>query len=92
MFPKSISRFGMEKQNLMQQNHAFTNQNKCTKTQNKHKQVKQGLVVASYDLVWKQRGPILASVLHKSVTYLLRHVQPQTDTGPHSFFLTANFN
>jgi len=30
---------GMEKQNLTQQKHAFTNQKKCTTTQNKHKQV-----------------------------------------------------
>jgi len=30
---------------------------------------------------WKWRGPILVSVLHKSVTYLLRH--PLTAPGPH---------
>jgi len=36
-FPKPISRPGMEKQNLTQQKHAFTNQNKCTIAQNKHK-------------------------------------------------------
>jgi len=27
----------MEKQNLTQQKHTFTNQNKCTTTENKHK-------------------------------------------------------
>jgi len=27
----------MEKENLTQQKHAFTNQNKCTTTQNRHK-------------------------------------------------------
>jgi len=32
-FPKPISWLGMEKQNLTQQKHAFTNQNKCTTTQ-----------------------------------------------------------
>jgi len=29
----------MEKLNLTQQKHTFTNQKKCTTTQNKHKQV-----------------------------------------------------
>jgi len=48
-FPKLISWLGMEKQNLPQQKHAFTNQNKCTTTQNKHKKLKPGLV-ASYDI------------------------------------------
>jgi len=37
----------MEKLNLTQQKHTFTNQKKCTTTQNKHK--KTGLV-ASYDI------------------------------------------
>jgi len=36
MFPKPISWLGMEKLNLTQQNHAFTNQKKYTTTQNKH--------------------------------------------------------
>jgi len=39
----------MEKQNLTQQNHAFTNQKKCTITQNKHKKLKPGLVTF-YDI------------------------------------------
>jgi len=34
-FPKPITCLGMKKQNLAQQKHTFTNQNKCT--QNKHK-------------------------------------------------------
>jgi len=34
-FSKPISSLGMEKQKLTQQKHAFTNQNKCTTTQNK---------------------------------------------------------
>jgi len=37
MFPKPISWLDMEKQNLTQQKHTFTNQNKCTTTENKHK-------------------------------------------------------
>jgi len=36
-FPKPISWLGMEKQNLTQQKHAFSNRDKCTTTQNKHK-------------------------------------------------------
>jgi len=39
----------MEKLNLAQQKHTFTNQKKCTTTQNKHKKLKPGLV-ASYDI------------------------------------------
>jgi len=37
----------MEKQNPTQQHQTFTNQNKCTTTQNKLKKLKPGLV-ASY--------------------------------------------
>jgi len=37
MFPKPASWLGMEKQNLTQQKHTFTNQQKCTTTPNKHK-------------------------------------------------------
>jgi len=61
----------MEKQNLTQQQHAFTNQNKCATTQNKYK--KPGLV-ASYNIRPKQIGSILILALHKFVTYLLRHL------------------
>jgi len=39
----------MEKQNLAQQKHAFTNQKKCTTTQNKHNNLNPGLVT-SYDI------------------------------------------
>jgi len=44
MFPKPISWLSMEKLNLTQQKHEFTNQKKCTTTQNKHKKLKSGLV------------------------------------------------
>ena len=37
-FPKPSSWLGMEKLNLTQQKHTFTNQKKCTTTQNKHNQ------------------------------------------------------
>jgi len=36
-FHKPISWLGMEKLNLTQQKHTFTNQKKCTKTQKKYK-------------------------------------------------------
>jgi len=35
MFPKPISWFAMEKQNLPQQKHIFTSQKKCTTTENR---------------------------------------------------------
>jgi len=44
----------MEKLSLTQQKHSFTNQKKCTTTQNKHKKLKPGLV-ASYD-IWPGNG------------------------------------
>ena len=52
----------MEKQNLTQQKHAFINQNKWTTTQNKHKELKSGLV-ASYD-IWLGKGEGLFSFWH----------------------------
>jgi len=39
MFPKPISWFGMETLNLTQHKYTFTNQKKCTTTQNKHKKI-----------------------------------------------------
>jgi len=48
-FPKPISWLGMEKLNVTQLKHTFTNEKKCTTTQNKHKKLKPGLV-ASYDI------------------------------------------
>jgi len=47
--PKPISWLGVEKLNLTQQKHTFTNQKKCTTTQNKHNKLKPGLD-ASYDI------------------------------------------
>jgi len=49
MFPKPNSWPGTEKLNLTQQKHTFTNQKKCTTTQNKHKKLKLGLI-ASYNI------------------------------------------
>jgi len=76
----------MDKLNLTQQKHAYTNQMKCTTTQNKHKKTKPSLV-ASYNirpgngegLFWFGR------FINLSLTYLLRHLptylQPGTHTG-----------
>jgi len=63
----------MEKLNLTQQKHTFTNKKKCTTTQNKHKKTKVRFSRLLWHLAWKRRGPILVSVLHKFVTYLLTY-------------------
>jgi len=68
----------MEKQNLTQHKHTFTNENKCSTTQNKHKKLKTGLV-ASYNI---QPGNgeglfLFQRFINLSVTYL----QPRAHTG-----------
>jgi len=62
----------MEKQNLTQQKHAFTDQNECTTTQNKHKKTKARFSRLLRHPAWKWGGPILLLALHKFVTYLLK--------------------
>jgi len=80
-FPKPISWLGMEKLNVTQQKHAFTNK-KCIPTQTKHKKIKPGLV-ASYNIrPGNGEGLILFwHFINLSLTYLLRHLptylQPQ---------------
>jgi len=76
-FPKPRDWLGTEKQNLTQRKHTFISQKKRTTTQNKHTKLNPGLV-ASYNIRPGNRGPILVSVLHKSVTYLLTYL----DTYP----------
>jgi len=49
----------MEKLNLTQQKHAFTNQTKRTTTQNKHKKTKARFSRLLQHLVLKLRGPVL---------------------------------
>jgi len=76
----------MEKENLTQQKHAFTNQNKRTTTQNIHKKLKPGLIT-SYDirpangeglfLFWRFVNLLLTYLLRHLTTYL----QPQTHMG-----------
>jgi len=59
-----------KKTNLIQQKHTFTNQHKCTTTQNKQKNKARFSRLVRHP-AWKWRGPIIISVLHKFVTYLL---------------------
>jgi len=59
------------KLNLTQLKHTFTNQKKCTSTQNKYKKNKARFSRLLRHPAWKRRGPILVLVLHKSVTYWL---------------------
>jgi len=70
-FPKPTTWLGKEEQNITQQKHAFTNQNKCSSTQNKYKKTKERFSRLLRHPAWKQRGPILIPVLHKSVNYSL---------------------
>jgi len=82
----------MEKLNLTQQKNAFSNQKKCTTTQNKHKKIKPSLV-ASYDIrPGNGEGLFLfRRFINLSLTYLLRHLltylQPR---DPHRARFTCN--
>jgi len=64
----------MEKLNPTQQKHTFTNQKKCTTTQNKHKKTKARFSRLLRHLAWKQSGSVLVLALHKFVTYLLTYL------------------
>jgi len=73
----------MEKLNLTQQ-HTFSNQRKCTTTQNKHKKLKSGLV-ASYNIRAGNREGLFwfRHFINLSLTYLLRYLPtylPPRDT------------
>ena len=78
----------MEKLNVTQQKHTFSNQTKCNTTQNKHKKTKVRFSRLLRHPAWKRRRPILVLALHKVFAYLIRHLptylQPGTHTGPHS--------
>ena len=54
-----ISWLGMEKLNLTPQKQAFTNQKKCTKTQNKHKKTKARFGRLLQHPAWKRGGSII---------------------------------
>jgi len=77
---------GVEKQNLTQQKHAFTNQNKCITTQNKHNKLKPGLVT-SYDIrPGNGQGVFLfRRFINLALAFLFKHLptylQPWTHMG-----------
>jgi len=81
MFPKPISWLDIEKVTLTHQEHIFTNQKKCTTTQNKHKKLKPGFVT-SYD-IQPENGECLFRFWHLinlSLTYPLTY-SPRTHMG-----------
>jgi len=61
----------MEKLNLTQQKHTFTNQKKCTTTQIKHEKLKSALVT-SYDIRLRKREGLFwfRRFINLSLTYL----------------------
>jgi len=68
------------------QKHAFTDQKKCTTTENKHKKLKPGLVACCDIQPGNGEGLFLfRRFINLSLTYLLRHLptylQSQTHTG-----------
>ena len=71
MFPKPISRLGIEKLTLTQQKHTFANQKQCITTQDKQKKLKPGLV-ASYDIRPGNRDTLFWfwHFINLSLTYL----------------------
>jgi len=72
----------MDKLNLIQQKHAFTNQKKCTTTQ--HAKTTARFSHLLRHSAWKWRRPILISAFHKSVTYLLGHLTTYLQHGTHT--------
>jgi len=85
-FPKPMYWLGIEKLNLTQQKHTFTNQKKCTTEMQKKTKARFSHLL--WHLAWKRRGPILVSALHKSVTYLLTHLL--TVQGPTRVFPSSD--
>jgi len=66
------------------QKHAFTNQKKCTKTQNKHKKTKDRFSHLLRHLAWKWRGPILISLILMSLATYLDTYPLTYSLGTHS--------
>jgi len=81
-FSQPISCLNMEKLHLTQQKHTFTNQKKCTATQNKQKKTEVRFSRLLRHPAWKRTGPILALALHKFVTYLLTAQDPHGASTP----------
>jgi len=74
----------MEKLNLTQQKHTFTNQKKFNTTQNKHKKTEARFSCLLWHPALKWRGAILVSALHEFVTYLYTYslsYSPRIHTG-----------
>jgi len=72
--PKPISWHGLEKLSLTQQQHTFSNQKKCTTTQNKYrKKTKARFSCLLRHSAWQRTRPILILAIHKFVIYSLRH-------------------
>jgi len=72
---------------------SFTNQKKCTTTQNKHKKLKRGLV-ASYNIgleMEKGRLFVFQRFINMALIYLLRHLstylQPKDPHGANTEWL-----
>jgi len=74
----------MEKLNLTQQRHTFTNQKKCTTTQNKHKETKARFSHLVQHPTTSGAETIVVLALHKFVTYLLRHLPLTHTPGTHT--------
>jgi len=71
----------MEKKNLTQQKHTFTNRKKCTTTQNKHKKTKARFSHLLQHPAWKLKGSILVLALHTFVTHWVTYL----DTYPPTY-------
>jgi len=95
MFPKPSCWLGMEKLNLTQQKHAFTNPKKCTTTK-QNKKLRPGLV-AFYD-IWPRNGEglfLFWRFINLSLSYLLRHLptylQPRDPHGARNGYEQARW-
>jgi len=70
---KTLAWYG--KRNLAQQKHTFTDQQKCTATQNKHKKLKPGLLASSDIRPGNGEGlSLFWRFINLSLSCLLRHL------------------
>jgi len=84
MFPKSISWLGMEKLNLTQQKHTYTNQKKySTRKKINTKKLQPGLVVSYNIQLGNGEGLFwFRGFTNLSLTYLLRYLPTYLQPGP----------
>jgi len=80
-----------KKQNLTQQKHTFTNQNKCTTTQKKTQKTKARFSCLLQHLAWKRTEPILILELHKVVIYLLTQTLTHSQLRDPHYILCPHF-